>query len=198
MCSLYALAFVVTNVNWVTYVIYASVCCYGCYFGDIHISACVCRCYACYFGDIHICVVVTHVILATYMRLCLSLNITDVILATYIYALVLVVVREIFRVLDVMLLDMANAQIQQMRPYMKQQSIIYERKKFQDFLVQQEGEIAVSDNTGINSHTHVSDNLWDRGYTTPIPSDFRTFTASQFYLIPVHSGINYPPIFSTV
>lgn len=47
--------------------------------------------------------------------------------------------REIFRVLDIMLLDMANAQIQQMRPYMKQQSILYERKKFEEFLVKQEG-----------------------------------------------------------
>lgn len=44
-----------------------------------------------------------------------------------------------FRILDIMHLDMANAQIQQLRPYLKQQSINYEKKKFEDFIAQQQG-----------------------------------------------------------
>ena len=38
-------------------------------------------------------------------------------------------------------LDMANYTIQQMRPYLKEQSVTYERKKFEEFLIKQEGRI---------------------------------------------------------
>ena len=38
-------------------------------------------------------------------------------------------------------LDMANYTIQQMRPYLKEQSVTYERKKFEEFLIKQEGMI---------------------------------------------------------
>ena len=48
--------------------------------------------------------------------------------------------REIFTVLDLMKMDMANFTIQQIRPFIKQQSVQYERKKFADFLKVQEGE----------------------------------------------------------
>ena len=51
-----------------------------------------------------------------------------------------VVCREIFRVLDVMKMDMANFTIQQIRPLIQSQSVEYERKKFDDFLKVQEGE----------------------------------------------------------
>ncbi|KAI1303004.1 T-complex protein 11-like protein 1 [Halotydeus destructor] len=42
--------------------------------------------------------------------------------------------RGIMELLEVMKLDMANFTIQQMRPHIQQQSIDYERKKFQEFL----------------------------------------------------------------
>ncbi|KAL3884124.1 hypothetical protein ACJMK2_030346 [Sinanodonta woodiana] len=45
--------------------------------------------------------------------------------------------KEIFEVLDLMKMDMANFTIQQMRPYIQQQSVEYERKKFQEFLEKQ-------------------------------------------------------------
>ncbi|KAK3593201.1 hypothetical protein CHS0354_002727 [Potamilus streckersoni] len=45
--------------------------------------------------------------------------------------------KEIFEVLDLMKMDMANFTIQQMRPYIQQQSVDYERKKFQEFLEKQ-------------------------------------------------------------
>ena len=41
-----------------------------------------------------------------------------------------------------MKMDMANYTIQQIRPYLQQQSIEYERTKFQQFLDQQKGECA--------------------------------------------------------
>ncbi|XP_064599145.1 T-complex protein 11-like protein 1 [Liolophura sinensis] len=42
--------------------------------------------------------------------------------------------KEIFQLLEMMGMDMANYTIQQMRPYIQQQSVEYERKKFQDLL----------------------------------------------------------------
>ena len=48
--------------------------------------------------------------------------------------------REIFDVLDLMKMDMANFTIQQIRPYLQQQSVEYERKKFNEFLKTQEGD----------------------------------------------------------
>lgn len=39
-------------------------------------------------------------------------------------------------------LDMANYTIQQMRPYLKEQSVTYERKKFEEFITKQEGKTA--------------------------------------------------------
>ena len=47
--------------------------------------------------------------------------------------------REIFEVLDLMKMDMANFTIQQIRPYIQQQSVEYERKKFLEFLKTQQG-----------------------------------------------------------
>ncbi|XP_071492520.1 T-complex protein 11-like protein 1 [Diadema antillarum] len=48
--------------------------------------------------------------------------------------------REIFRVLDLMKVDMANFTLQSLRPHLQQQSVEYERKKFQEFLqTQQDG-----------------------------------------------------------
>ena len=55
--------------------------------------------------------------------------------------LLAVIYREAFRLLDLMHLDMANYTIQQMRPYLKEQSVTYERKKFEEFLIKQEGMI---------------------------------------------------------
>ena len=53
-----------------------------------------------------------------------------------------VIFRNIFEMMDVMKMDMANYTIQQIRPYLQQQSIEYERTKFQQFLDQQKGECA--------------------------------------------------------
>ena len=47
--------------------------------------------------------------------------------------------REIFRVLELMKLDMANYTLQSLRPHLKQQSVDYERGKFQEFLKTQQG-----------------------------------------------------------
>ncbi|XP_013395437.1 T-complex protein 11-like protein 1 [Lingula anatina] len=46
--------------------------------------------------------------------------------------------KEMFEVLDLMKMDMANFTIQQMRPYLQQQSVDYEKKKFQEFLKTQQ------------------------------------------------------------
>ncbi|KAL4233545.1 T-complex protein 11 [Mactra antiquata] len=46
--------------------------------------------------------------------------------------------KEIFEVLDLMKMDMANFTIQQIRPYIQQQSVEYERKKFDEFLKKQQ------------------------------------------------------------
>lgn len=45
--------------------------------------------------------------------------------------------REIFQVLELMKMDMANFTIQSMRPHLQEQAIEYERKKFQEFLNKQ-------------------------------------------------------------
>ena len=47
--------------------------------------------------------------------------------------------REIYEVLDLMGMDMANFTIQKIRPYIQQQSVDYERKKFAEFLKTQTG-----------------------------------------------------------
>ena len=47
--------------------------------------------------------------------------------------------REIFRILDLMKMDMANFTIQQLRPLIQQQSVNYEQQKFDTFLKQQKG-----------------------------------------------------------
>ncbi|XP_069104657.1 T-complex protein 11-like protein 1 [Argopecten irradians] len=46
--------------------------------------------------------------------------------------------KEIFQVLDLMKMDMANFTIQQIRPYLQQQSVEYERTKFQEFIKKQQ------------------------------------------------------------
>lgn len=46
--------------------------------------------------------------------------------------------RQIFEVLDLMKMDMANFTIQQIRPYLQQQSVEYERKKFNELVATQE------------------------------------------------------------
>ncbi|PAA61166.1 hypothetical protein BOX15_Mlig031772g1, partial [Macrostomum lignano] len=45
--------------------------------------------------------------------------------------------RELFRLLDLMKLDMANFTMQQMRPYIRQQAVTYEREKFEQLLASQ-------------------------------------------------------------
>lgn len=42
--------------------------------------------------------------------------------------------REIFRVLDLMKMDMVNFTIQMLRPHLQEHSVEYERKKFQELL----------------------------------------------------------------
>ena len=44
--------------------------------------------------------------------------------------------------LDLLHMDMANFTIQQMRPYLQQQSVEFERKQFKEFLKIQEGTAA--------------------------------------------------------
>ncbi|XP_078000416.1 T-complex protein 11-like protein 1 [Glandiceps talaboti] len=46
--------------------------------------------------------------------------------------------KNIFHILELMKLDMANFTIQSMRPHIQQQSVEYERKKFEDFLKTQD------------------------------------------------------------
>lgn len=48
--------------------------------------------------------------------------------------------RSIFAVLDKMKIDMANFAVSSLRPHLLQQSVEYERKKFQDFLDKQPSE----------------------------------------------------------
>ena len=45
--------------------------------------------------------------------------------------------------LEVLKLDMANFTIQQMRPYIQQQVVAYEQKKFKELLDTQKGIISV-------------------------------------------------------
>ena len=42
--------------------------------------------------------------------------------------------REVFSLMDAMKVDMANFQLQTIKPHLVQQSIEYERKKFKDYL----------------------------------------------------------------
>ena len=42
--------------------------------------------------------------------------------------------REIFSVIDLLKMDMANFQLQAIKPQLLQQSVEYERKKFKDYL----------------------------------------------------------------
>ena len=53
--------------------------------------------------------------------------------------------RELFRVLHLMKMDMANFTIQQIRPFIKEKSVEFERKKFEDFLKTQEGKMSLKD-----------------------------------------------------
>lgn len=46
--------------------------------------------------------------------------------------------KEIFEVLDLMRMDMANFTIQQIRPYIQQQSVEFEKKKFEEFIMKQQ------------------------------------------------------------
>lgn len=47
------------------------------------------------------------------------------------------VLRAIFSVLDLMKVDMANFALSSIRPHLMQQSVEYERNKFQEFLEKQ-------------------------------------------------------------
>ncbi|KAJ8311036.1 hypothetical protein KUTeg_011420, partial [Tegillarca granosa] len=47
--------------------------------------------------------------------------------------------KKTFEVIDLLKMDMANFTIQQMRPYIQQHAVEYERKKFQEFIKTQEG-----------------------------------------------------------
>ena len=42
--------------------------------------------------------------------------------------------REVFTLMDAMKVDMANFQLQAIKPHLVQQSIEYERNKFKDYL----------------------------------------------------------------
>lgn len=42
--------------------------------------------------------------------------------------------REVFSLIDAMKVDMANFQLQTIKPHLMQQSVEYERKKFKDYL----------------------------------------------------------------
>lgn len=48
--------------------------------------------------------------------------------------------REILRVMEILKMDIANFTIQQIRPFIQQQSVDYERKKFLEFLKAQQGK----------------------------------------------------------
>ncbi|KAI8519122.1 T-complex protein 11 [Branchiostoma belcheri] len=52
--------------------------------------------------------------------------------------------KEIFRVLELMKMDMANFTIQSMRPTIQQHSVEYERKKFQEFIDKQPNALEVT------------------------------------------------------
>lgn len=47
--------------------------------------------------------------------------------------------KKTFEVIDLLKMDMANFTIQQMRPYIQQHAVEYERQKFQEFIQTQEG-----------------------------------------------------------
>lgn len=52
--------------------------------------------------------------------------------------------RAIFSLLDLMKVDMANFAVSSIRPHLMQQSVEYERSKFQDFLEKQPSEESLS------------------------------------------------------
>lgn len=51
--------------------------------------------------------------------------------------------RAIFSVLDLMKVDMANFAVSSIRPHLMQQSVEYERKKFQELLEKQPSKVNV-------------------------------------------------------
>ena len=62
--------------------------------------------------------------------------------------------REIFDVMDLMKMDMANFTIQQIRPFIQKQSVEYERKKFKEFLDVQAGKNSAIEIITKPSHNH--------------------------------------------
>ena len=48
--------------------------------------------------------------------------------------------REVFNLMDAMKVDMANFQLQSIKPHLVQQSIEYERNKFKDYLQSNPGK----------------------------------------------------------
>jgi len=60
--------------------------------------------------------------------------------ATSLLARVVCQCREIFRILELMHLDLANFTITQLKPYIQQQSVEYERQTFTNLLKTQDGE----------------------------------------------------------
>lgn len=81
--------------------------------------------------------------------------------------------KEIFAVLDLMKMDMANFTIQQMRPYLQQQSMEYEKTKFEEFLkTQRESGIDGLELTKIwlkKSYDELRDNAADDEGATSCP-----------------------------
>ena len=53
---------------------------------------------------------------------------------------VIIVFREVFNLMDAMKVDMANFQLQSIKPHLVQQSIEYERNKFKDYLQSNPGK----------------------------------------------------------
>ena len=48
--------------------------------------------------------------------------------------------REVFNLMDAMKVDMANFQLQSIKPHLVQQSFEYERNKFKDYLQSNPGK----------------------------------------------------------
>ena len=53
---------------------------------------------------------------------------------------VIIFFREVFNLMDAMKVDMANFQLQSIKPHLVQQSIEYERNKFKDYLQSNPGK----------------------------------------------------------
>lgn len=64
-----------------------------------------------------------------YFHLCLCL-----------FSLFFLEIRNVFILLDKMHMDLANFTIKQMRPYIRQQAVTYERTKFATFLEAQQSK----------------------------------------------------------